>query len=237
MIYKRDFEVDVHDTDFNGVAKTGALMKYIQSAANLQLSANGMSYDELRRISRAFILSRITMEFTEELRAYDHVSALTYPCESRGYAFIRCYSLEKDEKTIGRAISVWALVDTDTKKLVEVNNFDLGLETHKPLELAIGRFSIPSILTEVGEYVVSYGDIDKNMHMNNTAYPDMYATFLPMSGKRIHSLSINYINEAPLGEKLRVYRVMGDDGIWYIRTVREDGKTNTEAEILLVDVK
>ena len=63
----------------------------------------------------------------------------------------------------------------------------------------------------------------------------MYATFLPMDGKRIRSLSISYRAEAPMGETLRVLRAY-EDGVYYLRTVREDGKTNTEAEIVLAEI-
>ena len=38
-----------------------------------------------------------------------------------------------------------------------------------------------------------------------------------------------------MGETLRVYRAY-EDGVYYLRTVREDGKTNTEAEIVLAEI-
>ena len=71
--------------------------------------------------------------------------------------------------------------------------------------------------------------------MNNTRYPDMYSNFLPLENKRIESITIFYSNEAPMGEKLTVQRAYSD-GIYYFRTVREDGKVNTEAEIKICDI-
>ncbi len=234
-MFKTDLTVDIHDVDYNGVARMSSLMKYIQSAAQTQLTGNGMSYDELRSMHRAFILSRIKIEFTESVMAYDKVTAVTYPCESRGYSFFRCYALEKNGRTIGRAVSVWALIDTESRSLVKVNNFDLGLETHEPLDLSLSRFTLPSVMAEVGKYTVSYGDLDQNNHMNNTRYPDMYSNFLPLDGKRIGTISINYLNEAPRGERLRVERAEDGD-IFYFRTYRQDGKVNTEAEIILENI-
>lgn len=234
MEFRTDICVDIHDVDHNGIARLSSLMRYIQSAAQTQLTVNGMSYDELRRMHRGFILSRIKMEFTEPVRAYDPLTAVTYPCESRGYSFLRCYALEKGGETIGRAVSVWALIDTETRALVRVNDFELGLETHEPHSLSLTRFSVPSTIREVGTYTVNYGDLDQNCHMNNTRYPDMYSNFLPLDGKRIRTISINYHNEAPRGARLHVELAEGPDGnTYYIRTLREDGKINTEAEILL----
>ena len=233
--YRRNFTVDIHDVDFNGVARASALMKYIQSAAELQLTDNGMSYKELRDRRRAFILSKIRMEFTDAVRAYEPLSAITFPCPSRGYSFLRCYQLLRDGITVGRAASVWALIDTDERSLVRVNDFELGLTTFPPLDLLPGRIAMPEGLTEVGTWCVGYGDTDQNRHMNNTKYPDMYASFLPISGRRIESITISYVSEAPLGEVLRVER--GEcDGVYYFRTTREDGRLNTEAEIKLCDI-
>ncbi len=237
MEFRTELIADIHDVDINGVARMSSLMKYIQSAAQTQLTLNGMSYDELKEKKRAFILSRIKLEFTEPVRAYERLTAITYPCESRGYSFLRCYALEKHGRTIGRAVSVWALIDTDTRALVKVSDFDLGLETHEPHSLALSRFTLPSAIREVGYYTVNYGDLDQNCHMNNTRYPDMYSNFLPLDGKRIRSISINYKSEARRGERLRVERADGIDGkTYYFRTMREDGQINTEAEIELEDI-
>ena len=235
MEYRMKCEVDVHDVDYNGVAKTSSIMKYIQTAAQYQLTESGMSYDSLKKNNRAFILSRVKLEVLRPLRAYAPLTAITYPCESRGYSFLRCYALESDGEIVARAISVWALIDTESHALVRVNDFDLGLPTLPKNDLVLAAMKLPSNLIDVGGYGVHYGDVDQNRHMNNTKYPDMYSNFLPLQGKMIRSITINYSNEAQMGEKLRVQR--GEEGgIIYFRTVRGDGRINSEAQIELCDI-
>ena len=224
--------VDIHDVDFNGVCRASSLLRYVQSAAQTQLNEGGMSYDNLRARNRAFIISRMRMEFDEPVYPYEALEAITFPCESRGYSFLRCYQLNRGGIPIGRAVSVWALIDTEKRSLVRVGDFPLGLPLLPPLDLSVSHIRMPAEITEVGTYTVTYADTDQNRHMNNTRYADMYATFLPMDGMRIRSLSISYLAEAPMGQTLRVYRAL-QDGVYYIRTVREDGKVNTEAEIVL----
>lgn len=233
--YRKNLEVDIHDVDFNGIARTSALMRYIQGAAQSQLTDNGLSYEALKERSRAFILSKIKMEFTEPVRAYERLCALTFPCESRGYSFLRCYGLEKDGKTIGRAVSVWALIDTDTRSLVKVSDFELGLATYSPLDMALTRIAHPSEMIQVGTYKVLYGAIDQNRHMNNTVYPDMFSAFLPLENKRIKTISISYLAEAAAEDTLTVLRGY-QNGLYYFRTLRSDGKINAEAEIELCDI-
>ena len=235
MEYRMKTEVDVHDVDFNGVAKTSSIMKYIQSAAQCQLTEGGMSYDNLKSNNRAFILSRVKLEILKPLRAYAPLTAVTYPCESRGYSFLRCYQLESDGEVVARAISVWALIDTESRALVKVNDFNLGLPTLPQNGLVLGAMKLPSNMTDIGGYGVHYGDVDQNRHMNNTKYPDMYSSFLPLNGKMIRSITISYSNEAQIGEKLRVQRGE-ENGFYYFRTVRSDGKVNSEAQIELCDI-
>jgi acyl-ACP thioesterase len=233
--FTTDLTVDIHDVDANGVAKASALMKYIQSAAQTQLTVNGMSFDNLRAMNRAFILSKITIEFSETIRAYEPLRATTFPCNSRGYTFLRCYKLEKDGRIVGRAIAAWALIDTETRALVKVNDFELGLDTFAPLDLPASRIIIPADASVVGTYNVTYADTDQNNHMNNTRYPDMYSNFLPLNGKRIAEITISYMNEAPTKDTLSVMRAE-KNGYYYFRTVRSDGKVNSEAQIKLTDI-
>lgn len=233
--FKTHLTVDIHDVDRNGVARASALMRYIQSAAQTQLTENGMSYDQLRAMNRAFLLSKITIELSETVRAYEPLVATTFPCNSRGYTFLRCYKLEKDGRTVGRAVAAWALIDTESRALVRVNDFDLGLDTYDPLDIPQTRIVIPSDIRTVGTYTVTYADTDQNDHMNNTRYPDMYSNFLPLSGKRIERITISYMNEAPTGDALTVQRAEAM-GTYYFRTLRSDGKVNSEAEIRLTDI-
>lgn len=228
--FRKNIEVDVHDVDFNGVCRISSLMKYIQSTAQQQLTENGMSYDQLRDMKRAFIISKIRLEFNAPVYSYDRLDAETFPCVSRGYSFLRCYGLYKNGEPIGRAISVWALIDTENRSLVKVGDFDLNLATSEPWDMPIGRINMPQSMVKVGEYVVSYADLDRNKHINNTKYADIFSSFLPLDKKRIDCITISYVNEAKFKDKLDVFLEKSGD-LFYIRTVREDGKINAEAEI------
>ena len=233
--FKRNVEVDIHDVDYNGVCRASSLLRYIQSAAQTQLTENGMSYEKLRESNRAFIISKIRVEFDEPVRAYEQLVAETFPCVSRGYSFYRCYALHKGGRPIARAISVWALVDTETRRLVRVNDFDLPLPTYDAWDIELAHFKVPDTARKIGTYTVCYADLDQNRHVNNTKYADIFSNFLPLEGKRIATISISYVNEAKHGDVLDVY-FTEENGLCYLRTVRPDGKVNAEAEVLLTEI-
>ena len=231
----KKIQVDPHDVDFNGVCRASSLMKYIQSAADNQLTESGMSYDALKNQNRAFIISKIRLEFSEAAYAYDELRAQTFPCISRGYSFIRCYALYKGEKMIGRAISIWALIDTEQRKLIKVNDFELGLSVYEPWDMALTYSRLPDNMRHAGQYTVCYSDIDRNMHINNTRYADIFSNFLPLSNKRIDELTVNYVNEAKYRDVLDVF-IANDNDTYYLKTVGADGKVNAEAQIHLTDI-
>ncbi len=233
--FTRDIEVDVHDVDYNGVCRLSSLMRYIQSTAQMQLTENGMSYDELKDKGVAFIISKIRLEFYSSVHTYDRLTAETFPCVSRGYSFIRCYALYRHGKVIGRAISVWALVDVNKHSLVKINDFDLRLPTFPAYDMVISHFKLPAIMKSVGKYKVTYGDLDQNKHVNNTKYADIFSNFLPLNGKRIDAITVSYVNEAKFSEELDVF-IEGDNDTFYIRTTLPDGRINTEAEIHICDI-
>lgn len=224
---------EMHDVDVNGVCRTSTLLRYLQIAANSQLAACGMTYDALKEKKRAFILSRIYMEFDESPRAYVPVEAATAPCESRGFRFLRSYELSCGGRTIGRATSVWALIDTDTRALIRVSDFTLPIEHMAAPATLPAPIRFPAEPVTVGEYRVTYAELDQNGHMNNTHYPDVYADFLPMNGMRIASLCIDYRQEVRCGEVLTV-QTCEADGFFYFRTLLPDGRVNSEAQLRLV---
>ena len=83
--YTTSCEVDIHEVDFNGIARPSIMMQYMQTAAQNQLTCRGMSYDELRGDHHVlFLLSKMKMEFYSPLRAYEHVVAETFACAGVG---------------------------------------------------------------------------------------------------------------------------------------------------------
>jgi len=231
------YKVNAHDTDINNIASLTGLMRYIQDGANCQMEEQGPSYDELQKKGLAFVISRLKMSIYHPIYSHDMIEVESWACESKGVSFNRCYRIRKNGEITAEASSVWALLDTNAHKLVRVSDFENFYGTDEPVELDMhGRFRLPADVpfTLVGERCVEYQDVDINRHINNTRYGDILCGYIPeIEGHRVINFEINYVSEAPLGENIKVY--MGDDGdgTYYFRTVRDGGKTNVEAEIMI----
>ena len=134
-------------------------------------------------------------------------------------------------------ISVWALVNIETRHLCRVRDVTLGFDTEPefPDIDEPERSRMPAELTPrlMGSRRVYYSDIDQNGHMNNTNYPDMLLNFLPgITEKKAYSFSIHFMNEAKLDTEFKVYLASELDKT-YFKTVLEGGKTGVEAIFMI----
>lgn len=229
------FRVDLHHCDASGNLKVSALLRFMQECSTLQLENSNISQKSLLDQGKSYLLTRLNMSVYKPVCAYEEIEVSTWPCESRGFSFNRCYQARVDGNIVAEATTVWGIIDFEKHRLCRVSDFECEIECELPLELdSPARICIPPELelSLVGERPVVYSDLDSNGHINNTNYPDMLCDFIPeMNNKRILMLGISYISEALGGDVLKVYMTQSD-GQYYIRTVKSDGSTNCEAIIM-----
>ncbi len=229
------FRADIHHCDASGSLKASALLKFMQECSTLQLENSSMSQQKLLEQKKSYVLTRLNMSIYKSICAYDEIEVATWPCESRGFSFNRCYQARLDGNIVAEATTVWGIIDFEAGRLCRVSDFECEIGTDEPLELdSPARIHIPSELelALVGERAVVYSDLDSNGHINNTNYADILCDFIPdMGNKRILMLGISYLSEAIHGELLKVYMTKSD-GQYYIRTVKRDGSVNCEAIIM-----
>ena len=234
--FKVNFTVNSHDTDRNGNLRPSVALRYFHEAANLQFESGHPTLDELRyEEKKAFILCRASLETLRPLRAFEEIEVFTWSGGGRAASFYRCGEIYAKGELVARLVSVWALLDLMSGKLCRVKDTTLGMPSLEeyPLEIPTS-FRIPegACLREVGKRKVMNSDIDINMHMNNTNYPDMFCDYIPeIQNKKVLSFGISYIHEAKLSEDLTVYHGVCD-GVEYLRSVRSDGSVNAEARFV-----
>ena len=229
MIYREEYNVRWHDTDAAREVRPTALVAYMQETGNRQFQSAKMPLDGIRdEKGVGFILSRIALEISEPLHAYEDITVETFTCPPRAYTFPRGFRVLREGKEVARAMSQWALVRVADHSLVRAADAADIMVFGDEQELAMTqplRFRAPQELafSKVGTRRIAYADIDYNMHMNNTKYPDMVCDFLPDPlGTRIVGLTLSYHHEAAYGDTLTVFRADAGDGTYYFRTHHGD---------------
>ncbi len=234
MIFSEKRTVESLDTNCSSTIRPSALLRFMQEAANHNMLKCRPTYEELFQQGLAFILSRITVKCYKTIKAYDALTVETWPCESKGVTFPRSYRVLRGDEIVAEGTSMWALVDTKNHRLLKNGDIDMSNYTFgEQIDLPI-RFRIPPELDliEVGEHTVRYSEIDCNMHMNNTNYPDMICNYIPdIENLFVREFTVSFVSEAPYKSKLSLNMAKAnDEDVYYFRTVI-DGKTNIEAKV------
>ena len=241
MKHSEHYRIKWHDTDCNRRVRPSQVMMYMQETANAHLSAYAMNLDELRdRRGLAFLLSRASVELYADLHDRDEIDVFTWICESRGLSFNRCFQVMRGGELVAQAFTVWGLLDLSEKRLLRSNQFEYPFEGEEALVPTVpSRVHLPQglVMEEVGRRRIGYADIDYNLHMNNTHYPDMLCDFTPdILNRRVRGLALSYLHEATYGHTLRIFRAPAEGG-YVFRTVDEDGTVCFEALLLLDEAR
>ena len=247
MKFSNTIKTNWHDTDAHRNVRASKIVEYMQETANRQCESSGLPLEALRdERALAFILGSISINVYKPLYAYDEVEVSTWCKEAKSYIFQRFFEITKDGERVAEAISVWVLIDLEKKSMVRADSYDFLSEcfyydepVDQTLLLPKARIAKDAELYEVGKRKIVYSDIDYNMHMNNTHYPDMICDFLEeMTSEnesyRVAAMSLSYVKESHLGSTLTVMRSkMSEDGTVMVRTLNEAGETCLEAVVRL----
>ena len=228
-----------YDTDANRILRPSRLQVYMNETASIQCEQMGLPLDSLRdEKGLAFILGSISTKILSPIHTSDEIEVSTWCKRAHGYSFIRYFEVKRGGEAVALAQSVWALIDINEKRMVKADeNFNEFFPIDEPIpsEMLPKKLRIPrdATLSHVGERKILFSDIDYNMHMNNTKYPDMISDFIPDSEKyRISEISLSYINEAHYNDTLTVTRSeINDDGEILLRALTSAGSTCLEAGI------
>lgn len=210
MRYAEKYTVTSHDVDVKNNMRPSLIIRCMQETANHQMRDRKPSYYDLFFQGKSFVLTRITLEVFEQIHQYEEVESSTWRCEGGGATFTRCFELVKDGKIMARAYSQWAVSDHKTGRLYKTSEVDISnYETDEPLDMNIPiRFRLPRDIgyNFAGSKIVRPSDVDMNLHMNNTHYPDMLWDFIPdVMEKQVTSVNIRFKREAALGEEVKIY--------------------------------
>lgn len=246
MKFVNKLKTNWHDTDANRCVRPSKIVEYMQETANRQCEESGLPLEKLRdEKGLAFILGALSINIYKPLHAYEEIEVRTWCKEAKSYIFMRYFEIMRDGEKIAEASSTWVLIDLNSKNMVRASAYDfLGDKFYydDPVNLAAllpkAKIAKDTPLFEVGKRKIMYSDIDYNMHMNNTHYPDMVCDYLDeMAGEIpyfVSGMSLSYVKESHLGATLTVTRgEMQEDGTIQVRTLNEDGEACLEAVVKL----
>lgn len=217
-VYRRTLTLESRDVNMHRKLRTSRLFEFMQESA--------IHHTEELGAGRALTLDKgilwvVTMQEAEisRLPEYDETVTLeSWPGATMHVLFPRYFRLlDASGSELVRASAIWALVDSNSRKMVfpescgvRIEGVSLGIEP--PLPSPVRREEAENSL----EFDVPFSYVDLNGHMNNTRYYDLAENLCPAcpAGLTPKHIAAEYSGELCLGERVSV-GWHGENGSYY----------------------
>ena len=227
-LYSQEFTLTDLEVDCHGRLKLSALLYYAQEVAGKHCVSLGADYDTLAAKRLFWAVTRHRVQITRLPERGETITVQTWPMPTSRVAYPRSMvALDSKGNELFRSISLWVLMDLDTRAMVLPGKSGVAVEgTLRGGELAIPHSLMPKELSGWQTRTVTYSCLDRNGHMNNTRYMDWVDDLLPSAFHADHTpkeFVICYLSEAREGQQLRLGWELSDGPCLQVDGIREEG--------------
>ena len=229
------FVAEPFHVDFTGHLTIGVLGNHLLNVAGFHAHDRGFGIDHLNEENYTWVLSRLAIEMTDLPYQYEPFSIQTWVENVYRLFTDRNFAvLNKEGKPVAYARSVWAMINMETRKpidLMAMHNGDItGYICDKdcPIEKP-SRIKVTS-KEPVAEMPVRYSDMDINGHVNSIRYMEhILDTF---KEKRLHRFEMAYVAETMAGDSLAYYVDKVDEGHFDVEVKKNAAETVSRSKLL-----
>lgn len=220
-----NMRVESYDVHPNGNIKISSLLKMLQKAAGDDVNRTSLDYFSLAEKNIAFVLTKMTIQFLQDIKVYDELIIISHPRQTHGASFPRDFIIKRNDETVATARSIWVLIDLEKRSILRPSVVEsigsLAPSCDDMIEIPdVRRVVDNNSLSRTNVHRVEFSLLDMNNHLNNTFYADFIFNSLSImdsvmpSNKGLY-IQINYKNEARLGDSLEIYSVSDNNNREY----------------------
>ncbi|MBR5469517.1 MAG: acyl-[Paludibacteraceae bacterium] len=220
------YKVALQDVDFTKKLKITRLIGYLLETAGRNAFENNFGIQHLQAENYTWVLSRLAVEM-ETYPLQDEEFIIETWIENAGRLFTtRNFCIKNlSGKLIGSSTSIWAMIDINTRRAVDLTDEYASFVVDKPSPCEHPR-KMPPILCEPHcEYKVKYSDIDLNCHANSAKYIEWLLDTIEnpktfFENKHVARIELYYMNEALLGDVLSFYKENREEQVFLFEIKR-----------------
>ena len=247
MKYRNTITVQYQDVDTNRRIKLFVLENYLLQTAADVADRLGFGLKQLMPYNYTWIVTNINIEMTclpthtEQIIMETWIESNAHSLSTRNF---RIYLKEDNgkERLIGRARTVWAVLDFAKREIVNIFSMPMfegavdGEQLDMPRSPRIRTITDP---TGMAQHTVAYSDMDYNGHCNSCKYLQMMMdTCLPEAiarGGLIGAsapirIELTYSKEVYFGETVSIIYAVEEDNVCY-QIRNEEGLTSCSCRI------
>ena len=230
-VYTQNFTIsDIHVDRF-GKLKLSTLLYFAQEVAGNHFNRISMTYEELAEKGMFWAIIRQKIRVTRLPRSGETIRMETWPMPNTRVAFPRsAVAYDEAGNELFRVLSLWVLMDVESRTMILPGKSGIALPGTVRGDELPSPASLPAkTLLNHRFRTVSFTDLDRNGHMNNTKYLEWIADLLPSEFHRQHSpleFTVCYLSEAREGQELCLSWEFGEDGCLNLDAQRTNGEKN-----------
>ena len=228
-IYQQYFDITDACVDCFGRLKKSMMLFFAQEVAGRHFSLISMDYDSLARKGMFWAIIRQKVQITRIPTRGERIRVETWPMPTTRVAYPRSVvAYDESGSECFRSVTLWVLMDLNTRAMILPGKSGVSvIGTLRGNELAAPGSLIPRVMTQHRERTVSFTDLDRNCHMNNTRYLDWVDDLLTSDFQHSHSmkeLTVCYLSEAREGQTLDLYWEYTEEGAQQVEAKRKLGE-------------
>ena len=213
------FVAEPFHVDYTGHLTIGVLGNHLLNVAGFHSHDRGFGIDRLNKEHYTWVLSRLALEMYDLPMQYESFTIETWVENVYRLFTDRNFAvLHKEGKAIAYARSVWAMIDTATRKpvdLMAIHDGDIACyicdkdcPIDKPSRIKVNSKEPVAILP------VKYSDMDINGHVNSIRYIEHILDLFPVDAfkeKRVRRFEMAYVAETMATDTMAYYMDKVDD--------------------------
>ena len=229
-IYQQEFHINDAAVDCFGRLKPSMLLFYVQEVAGIHATSLGAGFDALALKNLFWAILRTHVQISRLPRSGETIRVETWPMPTSRVAYPRsvvAYDAQGSE--VFRAISLWCLMDTNTRSMVLPGKSGVMVEgTLRGNELAVPGSLVIKGLEHNRSRTVLFSDLDRNGHMNNTRYLDWIDDLLSSDFHADHTprqIRLCYLSEIRENQQAQLNWTLDEDACLRVEaTSQEEGQ-------------
>ncbi|MCF0160542.1 MAG: acyl-[acyl-carrier-protein] thioesterase [Bacteroidaceae bacterium] len=229
--------------DFTGHLTMGVLGNHLLNCAGVHASSRGFGISELNTNHYTWVLSRIAIELDEMPYQYDRFTIDTWVEDVYRLFTNRNFRISKEDKPIGYARSIWAMIDLNTRQPADVLQLHGGNITNyitDEIECPIEKPGRIRVRQEhpVDKVVARYSDIDINGHVNSMRYIEHMMDQFGLDYLEKHSIKrfeVAYSAEAYFGDTLNIFMEPTAEHTFEFELRKDDGTACVKSKLIFND--
>ncbi len=206
-IYSQEFQITDNTVDCFGRLKPSMILYFVQEVAGQHFNRISMDYDALAKLGMFWAIIRQKVQITRLPTRGETIKVETWPMPTTRVAYPRSVvAYDEAGNEVFRSISIWVLMDVNTRNMILPGKSGISvIGTLRGNELAAPNGLVAKDLASHRQRTVSFTDLDRNGHMNNTKYMDWIDDLLPSLYHRSHGVqefTVCYFAESREGQTL-----------------------------------